>query len=111
MALALRLIREGLPEFTAAQRRQIARSAESSKLVDEMEQCRKPAPHRGVDFGCFLTTFLPQEHAALTQCWTTRRAREPQIDCLEQIYHTCDRIHNVWSRYLLTATEHQPFEH
>jgi hypothetical protein len=101
LGLAMRIIKEGVPDFTEEQRRRIAANPAFRKRLVQVEQCRKSAPKRGIDFGCYVKSFANEEHAALRQCWTT--SNRSQADCIEQIYNTCDRLKQSWDALIISA--------
>ena len=101
MALALRIIKDGVPEFTDMQRRRIIGNPASRDRLQQVEQCRKTAPKQGIEFGCYIKAFLPQEHAVLRKCWT--KHGRSHAACLDEIYTTCDKLKQSWDSLLLSA--------
>ncbi len=103
LALALRIIKEGVPDFSATQMQKVMKSPGGAEDWLKLEQCKKiqieaMKAKTGLDFGCFVKQFIPNEFDSLTQCWQAHRDRNI---CRKQIFEACDALHSQWSRILL----------
>ena len=63
---------------------------------ERLRQCERDG--KGLDLGCFINKFLPDEFAELGRCWK----RNPSHDvCAREIFKACGKMHSEWSALLL----------
>jgi len=94
LSLAVRIVREGLPDFSPAQIKRIG----NHKEFFELEKCSK---RKGADFACVCDKLIPQEFSNLNGCLKTFRKNEK---CENEIFAACEKLQTKWSALLLSGS-------
>ena len=100
LALALRIIKEGAPDFNDSQMRKVFSSKKGQEDWFKLEKCKKK--RGGLDFSCFVNEFLSDDFDELKQCWQTKK--DPHI-CAPQILRACDAIHTAWNKIVASGVD------
>ena len=103
LQLALRIIKQGVPDMSETQMRRIV-DPESRERFEKITKCRKEG---GIDFACFLKNFAEEEHREWRLCWT-KHNRQTEC-CLNEIYAVCDKMRGEWSALILSGIERAKF--
>jgi hypothetical protein len=94
LALAIRIVKEGLPDFSPAQ----LKAMRDKQIWAELQQCRRNP--NGVDFGCVCQKMFPAEMEKLDRCW--KRFKNKDI-CERQIFRACEKMQETWSQLLFSV--------
>ena len=88
LSLAVRIIKEGIPDFSPHQIREMNSMQNEFR---ELQQCKRRS---GADFACVADKLFPDEFRNLSKCWKDYKDKEI---CRDQIFDVCKKLHCEWS--------------
>ena len=95
LELAVRIIKQGVPDYSDAQIARIQSKKSNLREFEKFAQCERP--NGKIDFGKFAKDFFPAENEALGRCWREHRSAEK---CATEIVAACDRMQQEWAKLM-----------